>query len=102
MQIAGEDPVLGWDGRAWPIGSGRGRGAILQPPKPEIRPANAVLEGAERVADAVGSEVAAMLIREWRHLGGAHSLVLRLKQVIDRGWAAREHASRLQDLEPVQ
>jgi hypothetical protein len=44
MRIPAEDPAFGYEGQAWPTCSVRDRDAILQPPKPEIRPAPAVLE----------------------------------------------------------
>jgi conjugative relaxase-like TrwC/TraI family protein len=46
--IPSEDPDYGDLGRAFPAWSGRGKDAILQPPKPEILPSARVLE---RVAD---------------------------------------------------
>jgi hypothetical protein len=46
MTIPSEDPDYGDLGRAFPAWSGRGKDAILQPPKPEIRPSARVLERA--------------------------------------------------------
>ena len=46
MTIPSEDPDYGDRGRAFPAWSGRGKDAILQPPKPEIRPSARVLERA--------------------------------------------------------
>ncbi len=43
MTIPSEDPDYGDLGQAFPVGSGRGKDAILQPPKPEIRPSAEVL-----------------------------------------------------------
>jgi hypothetical protein len=48
MTMPAEDPDYGDLGQAFPGWSGRGKDAILQPPKPEIRPSARVLE---RVAD---------------------------------------------------
>jgi hypothetical protein len=46
MTIPAEDPTHGDLGQAFPLWPGPGRGAILQPPKPEIRPSPYVLERA--------------------------------------------------------
>jgi hypothetical protein len=46
MTIPSEDPVYGDLGQAFPSWTGRGKDAILQPPKPEIRPSARVLERA--------------------------------------------------------
>jgi len=46
MTIASEDPDYGDLGQAFPPWTGRGKDAILQPPKPEIRPSARVLERA--------------------------------------------------------
>ena len=46
MRIPSEDPDYADLGQAFPPGSGRGKDAILQPPKPEIRPSARVLERA--------------------------------------------------------
>ena len=43
VQIPAEDPSWQDEGLAWP-GRYRWDGAILQPPKPEIRPAEPVLQ----------------------------------------------------------
>jgi hypothetical protein len=43
VQVPDEDPDYGDEGEAWPVWRGQ-REAILQPPKPEIKPAEAVLE----------------------------------------------------------
>ena len=42
--IPSEDPDYGDLGQAFPAWTGPGRDAILQPPKPEIRPSARVLE----------------------------------------------------------
>jgi hypothetical protein len=49
MHIPAEDPAFGYDGQAWPTWVERDRDAILQPPKPEVRPAAPVLELAAEV-----------------------------------------------------
>jgi hypothetical protein len=46
MTIPSKDPDYGDLGQAFPVWSGRGKDAILQPPKPEIRPSARVLERA--------------------------------------------------------
>jgi hypothetical protein len=46
MTIPSEDPDYGDVGQAFPAWTGRGKDAILQPPKPEIRPSARVLERA--------------------------------------------------------
>ncbi len=46
MTIPSEDPDYGDLGQAFPPWNGRGKDAILQPPKPEIRPSARVLERA--------------------------------------------------------
>ena len=46
MTIPAEDPDYGDVGQAFPPWTGRGKDAILQPPKPEIRPSARVLERA--------------------------------------------------------
>jgi hypothetical protein len=52
MTIPAEDPTYGDLGQAFPLWPGPGRDAILQPPKPEIRPSPYVLErAADRDAD---------------------------------------------------
>ena len=52
LMVPSEDPGHGDLGRAFPPWPGPARGAILQPPKPEIRPARQVLErAADRDAD---------------------------------------------------
>jgi hypothetical protein len=43
VRVPDEDPDYGDEGEAWPVWRGQ-REAILQPPKPEIKPAEAVLE----------------------------------------------------------
>ena len=48
MRIPAEDPDHADLGRAFPPWSGHGKDAILQPPKPEIRPSARVME---RVTD---------------------------------------------------
>ena len=53
MTIASEDPDYGDLGQAFPPWKGRAKDAILQPPKPEIRPSARVLErAADRDLDA--------------------------------------------------
>lgn len=52
MKIPAEDPTFGDLGQAFPAWPGGGKDAILQPPKPEIRPSRLVLErAAERDVD---------------------------------------------------
>jgi hypothetical protein len=52
LTIPAEDPRYGDLGQAFPPWPGRGKDAILQPPKPEIRPSPQVLErAADRDAD---------------------------------------------------
>jgi hypothetical protein len=46
LRIPSEDPDADYDGSAWPEFAARQRDAVLQPPKPEIRPAAAVAEAA--------------------------------------------------------
>jgi hypothetical protein len=46
MTIPSEDPDYGDLGQAFPAWTGRGKDAILQPPKPEIRPSARILERA--------------------------------------------------------
>jgi hypothetical protein len=48
VRVPSEDPDFGDLGEAWPTWTERDRDAILQPPKPEMRPAQAV---AQRYAD---------------------------------------------------
>jgi hypothetical protein len=49
MRIPAEDPAFGYEGQAWPTWTVRDREAILQPPKPEIRPAAPVLQLAAEI-----------------------------------------------------
>jgi len=52
LTIPSQDPCYGDLGRAFPPWPGPGHGAILQPPKPEIRPSPQILQrAAERDAD---------------------------------------------------
>jgi AAA domain/TrwC relaxase len=52
LRIPSQDPALGSLGQAFPLWQGLARDAILQPPKPEIRPSPYVLErAADRDAD---------------------------------------------------
>jgi hypothetical protein len=52
LMIPSDDPGYGFLGQAFPSWPGEGRDAILQPPKPEIRPSLQVLErAADRDAD---------------------------------------------------
>jgi hypothetical protein len=44
LRIPSEDPDYGDLGQAFPPWPGPGKDAILQPPKPEIRPAAQILE----------------------------------------------------------
>ena len=44
VRVPSEDPDYEDEGEAWPAWAERDRDAILQPPKPEMRPAPAVLE----------------------------------------------------------
>jgi hypothetical protein len=46
LTIPSEDPRYGDLGQAFPSWPGRGRDAILQPPKPQIRPSQRILERA--------------------------------------------------------
>jgi hypothetical protein len=46
MTIPSEDPDYGDLGRAFPAWPGPDKDAILQPPKPEIRPSARVLQAA--------------------------------------------------------
>jgi hypothetical protein len=48
QMLPSEDPDYGDLGQAFPAWTGSGKGAILQPPRPQIRPSARVLE---RVAD---------------------------------------------------
>jgi conjugative relaxase-like TrwC/TraI family protein len=60
MRVPSEDPEAADEGLAWPEREARQRDAILQPPKPEIKPAAQVMERAregER-AEADGPEAA--------------------------------------------
>ena len=58
--IPAEDPDYGDLGQAFPAWTGPGRDAILQPPKPEIRPSPHVLQrAADRDADPEAAEVTA-------------------------------------------
>ena len=52
LTVPSEDPDFGDLGQAFPPGPGPARDAILQPPKPEIRPSQQVLQrAADRDAD---------------------------------------------------
>ena len=52
LMVPSEDPDYGDLGQAFPPWPGPARGAILQPPKPEIRPSPQVLQrAADRDAD---------------------------------------------------
>ena len=52
LTVPSQDPGYGDLGQAFPPWPGPARGAILQPPKPEIRPSPRVLErAADRDAD---------------------------------------------------
>ena len=52
LMVPSEDPGYGDLGQAFPPWPGTARGAILQPPKPEIRPSPQVLQrAADRDAD---------------------------------------------------
>ena len=46
MTIPSEDPDYGDLGQAFPAWNRRGKDAILQPPKPQIRPSGKVLQAA--------------------------------------------------------
>jgi hypothetical protein len=48
QMLPSEDPDYGDLGQAFPAWTGSGKGAILQPPRPQIRPSARVLE---RVVD---------------------------------------------------
>jgi hypothetical protein len=57
LKVPSEDPRYGELGQAFPPWPGRSRDAILQPPKPEIRPSLQVLErAADRDADWEAAE----------------------------------------------
>ena len=57
MTIPAEDPDYGDLGQAFPIWTGPGKDAILQPPKPEITPSPLVLErAADRDAELEAAE----------------------------------------------
>jgi hypothetical protein len=57
LMIPSEDPGYGSLGQAFPSWTGPSRGAILQPPKPEIRPSSRVLERVlDRDADMEAGE----------------------------------------------
>jgi hypothetical protein len=57
LTIPAEDPGYGDLGQAFPAWTGSSRDAILQPPKPEIRPSARVLErAADREADIEAGE----------------------------------------------
>src|SRR5262249_4550588 len=51
LEIPDEDPDMGSKGGAWPMWQGQ-REAILQPPNPEIQPAEGVRELARERGDA--------------------------------------------------
>lgn len=54
VRVPSVDPDYGYEGLAWPAWPGRDRGAILQPPMPEIRPASQVAERAAALTGRVG------------------------------------------------
>jgi hypothetical protein len=57
LMVPSEDPDYGDLGQAFPIWTGPGKEAILQPPKPEIAPSLLVLErAADRDADLEAAE----------------------------------------------
>jgi hypothetical protein len=57
LMIPAEDPDYGDLGQAFPAWTGSSREAILQPPKPQIRPSACVLErAADREADIEAGE----------------------------------------------
>jgi hypothetical protein len=57
LMIPAEDPDYGDLGQAFPAWTGSSREAILQPPKPQIRPSTRVLErAADRDADIEAGE----------------------------------------------
>ena len=57
LTIPSQDPDYGDLGQAFPIWTGPGKDAILQPPKPEIRPSPQVLQrAADRDADREAAE----------------------------------------------
>jgi hypothetical protein len=45
--VPAEDPDCGYEGEAWPVFRRPDRDAVLQPPMPEMRPSERVLEHAE-------------------------------------------------------
>ena len=46
LMIPAEDPDYGYEGEAWPAYQRPDRDAVLQPPKPELRPSPKVIEHA--------------------------------------------------------
>jgi hypothetical protein len=50
VMVPAEDPDYGYEGEAWPSWQRPDRDAVLQPPKPELRPSPRVLEHAEAEA----------------------------------------------------
>ena len=50
LRVPSEDPEWEDEGEAWPDELRRERDAIIQPPKPEIRPAEPVAERAAEMA----------------------------------------------------
>ena len=56
MRVPHEDPDYQDLGEAWPAWHERQRDAILQPPKPEMRPAPEVERAAEAQAEAEAHE----------------------------------------------
>ena len=49
VRIPAAEADCGYEGQAWPAWAAAHRDAILQPPKPDIRPAHAVLDRAAEV-----------------------------------------------------
>ncbi len=52
LMVPAEDPDYGYEGEAWPSWQRADRGAVLQPPKPELKPSHRVLEHAQTEAGA--------------------------------------------------
>ena len=52
LMVPAEDPDYGYDGEAWPAYQRPDRDAVLQPPKPELRPSQKVIEHVEAEAGA--------------------------------------------------
>lgn len=51
VMVPAEDPDAGYDGEAWPAWQRPDKAAVLQPPKPALRPSEAVARAAEKVME---------------------------------------------------